>query len=111
MCRVIKKNEQTPKTSDVLVEQKSNHTGSNSSTRGFTSSKISNEPLMIPDDMQHQASYVGRESNFSTPTTSPYENTPMMEYEPAPMGSNHSSLWVSPDFILDSSKVYISISS
>lgn len=101
LCRVIKK-----KTDDVHGEPKSNQLGSSSSTASFSSTRITNEPVIISDDLSFQAGYMGRESNYSSPITSPYLNAPMMEYEPAPMGPNSSTVWVSPDLILDSSKEY-----
>lgn len=99
LCRIIKKNELAQKTTDVIKQ-----VGSSSSTGSFISTRNSNEPVITPDDMSFQTSYMGCESNFSSPITSPYQTTSMMEYEPASMEPNHSSLLVSPDLILDSSK-------
>ncbi|XP_059644626.1 NAC domain-containing protein 71-like [Cornus florida] len=105
LCRVIKKNDHTLKTSDVHGEPKAKQVGSSSSNMNFTSAGISNEAAIISDDTHFQTSYPCNESNYSSTITSPYQ-TSMMECEPASMGTNPTSLWVSPDLILDSSKEY-----
>uniref|UniRef100_A0A5B6ZTL3 NAC domain-containing protein n=1 Tax=Davidia involucrata TaxID=16924 RepID=A0A5B6ZTL3_DAVIN len=93
LCRVIKKNENAQKTSDVHGEPKARQVGSSSSNVDFTS----NESVIISDDTPFQTSYMCNESNYSSP---------MVECEPASMVTNPTNLWVSPDLILDSSKEY-----
>lgn len=99
LCRVVKRNEQTQKTSKRV--------GSSSSMGDFTSRRVSNEPLSISSDMSSQSSCLYNESRYSSPMTSPYpyEVSTIPESEPAPMETNTANLWVSPDLILDSSKV------
>lgn len=93
------------KTSDIYGDPKAKQVGSCSSNGDFSSTRTLNEPVIIPDDIPFQASYMGSENNYSSALTSPYQTTTMVETEQAPMGTSPSSLWVSPDFILDSSKV------
>lgn len=73
----------------------------------LTSSKACNGPLSISSDISSQASYLYNESRHSSPITSPYpyEVSTVPESEHAPMETNPANLWVSPDLILDSSKV------
>lgn len=96
------------KIADSYGDTKSKQVASSSRNEDFTSSSILNEPLIIPDDdMQFQANYMGSVSNYSSPLTSPYHTTPTMEIESVSVETNPSSLWVSPDLILDSSKVFL----
>lgn len=55
---------------------------------------------------QLQTSQMCNGSTFSSPIASPYHTTQMVENETFAMGNNTSSLWVSPNLILDSSKEY-----
>ena len=103
LCRVIKKNE-TQKTSDVHGESKAKGVGSSSNNGDFTSTGMSSDPVIISDDT-FQTNQLCNGSNFSSPVSSPYPTMPMVENEPFSMGTNPSSLWVSPDLILDSSRV------
>uniref|UniRef100_A0A5B6ZYW6 NAC domain-containing protein n=1 Tax=Davidia involucrata TaxID=16924 RepID=A0A5B6ZYW6_DAVIN len=105
LCRVIKKNENAQKTSDVHGEPKARQVGSSSSNVDFTSTRVLNEPVIISDDTPCQTSYPCNNSNYSSPITSPYQTTPMGCEPPSTM-TNSTSLWVSPDLILDSSKEY-----
>ncbi|KAA8522071.1 hypothetical protein F0562_012615 [Nyssa sinensis] len=105
LCRVIKKNEHAQKTSDVHEEPKAGQVGSSSSNVDFTTAGMLNEPVIISDDTPFQTSYPCNESNYSSPITSPSQTMPM-ECEPASTMTNSTSLWVSPDLILDSSKEY-----
>ncbi|KAM7254072.1 hypothetical protein ACFE04_031754 [Oxalis oulophora] len=102
LCRVVKKNESTQKTNDSQGECKSMRLGSSSSYG------VLNEPLSISSEISLQASYRNSDSRYSSPLTSPFPNevTPVSEFEPTSTETNHSSLWVSPDYILDSSKDY-----
>lgn len=93
MCRVVKKNENAQKMSDFHGEAKSKTIGSSSSNGDFTSMMISNEqPMTMAND-------------FVSQTTSSHNIIPMAGYEPPLMATDPSSVWVSPDLILDSSKV------
>lgn len=105
MCRVIKKNEQIQKSSDVHEEPKAKWVGSSSSNGDFTSVGMPNEVVIINEDTAFQTSQMCNGSTFSSPIASPYHTTPMVENEAFSMGNNPSSLWVSPNLILDSSKV------
>ncbi|KAA8525906.1 hypothetical protein F0562_007994 [Nyssa sinensis] len=106
LCRVMKKNDDTQTPSDAHEEPKARQVGSSSSNVDFTSTRISNESVIISDDTPFQTSYPCNESNYSSPIASPHQTTPMVEYEPASMGTNPANHWVSPDLILDSSKEY-----
>lgn len=106
LCRIIKKNEQALKTSDNYGDPKAKQVGSCSSNGDFSSTRTLNEPVIIADDVPFQESYIGSEKNYSTTLTSPYQTTTMVETEQAPMRTSPSRLWLSPDFILDSSKEY-----
>ncbi|KAF7828553.1 NAC domain-containing protein 71 [Senna tora] len=96
LCRVIKKN-----------EKEGEHKGKKGITAcvnngNDTSIRISNEPLSISVDISSQASHVHNGSGYSSPTTtSPYNVLPNAEFEQDP-----SNIWISPEFILDSSKDY-----
>lgn len=97
LCRVVKKND---KANDSNGEPKApKRVGTSSSNVDLTS----NEPLSISAGMSSQVNY---ESRHSSHTTSPYEATPTAEFEPASRDANPADFWVSPDLILDSSKVY-----
>ncbi|XP_050231423.1 NAC domain-containing protein 71-like [Mercurialis annua] len=100
LCRVVKRNEQGQKTGNSNGEPKAKMIIGSSSNGDI----ISNEHIPC------QASYPCIESHHSSPIASPYQITPMSEFEPYPTDGNHSSLWVSPDFILDSSKDYPQVS-
>jgi hypothetical protein len=104
LCRVVKKNEHAQKMNDH-EEPKAKMVGSSSSNGDFTFASTSNEPVSIANDIPSQASHRYNESQYSSPITSPYEVTPVAEYEPSLMETNPPSFWVSPDLILDSSKV------
>lgn len=59
------------------------------------SNQASGELVIIPDDMPFQAS----------PLNTPYRTTTMVESESVQVEDNSSSLWLSPNFIFDSSTV------
>lgn len=71
---------------------------------GSSSNGIVNEPVALQTGTR-----MGNESNLSSPLTS-FEKTSTSENEPTSSTglNNHSMFWVSPDLILDSSKVKIS---
>ncbi|GFZ15434.1 NAC domain containing protein 71 [Actinidia rufa] len=96
---------ETQKTSDVHGESKAKGVGSSSSNGDFTSTGMSSDPVIISDDT-FQTNQLCNGSNFSSPVSSPYPTMPMVENEPFSMGTNPSSLWVSPDLILDSSREF-----
>ncbi|XP_074315964.1 NAC domain-containing protein 71-like isoform X2 [Silene latifolia] len=94
LCRVVKKN-------GLSENVKAKRVGSSSSNKNFKPpSEVSNEPLSNSSDCQYNS------SNYSSPISSPYI-TPRAEVETiGSMATNSSSLWVSPQLILDSSKEY-----
>ncbi|GAB4834714.1 hypothetical protein Ancab_032977 [Ancistrocladus abbreviatus] len=103
LCRIVKKNENARKGSNVNGV-KSKMASSSSSSRDFVSMGLPNEP-MSTSETTFPTGYQCNGSNYSSPGSSPFI-TPMPESETASMGSNPSSLWVSPELILDSSKEY-----
>ena len=103
----MKKNENRQKINDCLGEPKSKKIGSSSSVGDSTSTRILNEPLVITGETSSHVSYQYNESRYSSPITSPNEVTPVSDFEPSVTGTNPASFWVSPELILDSSKVLI----
>lgn len=101
---MIKKNE---KPNDLKGEEdKGKKAGSSSVIVNDCSMKISNETLNISGgDVSSQTSHLYNESGHSSPITSPSNALHMAEFEQASMEKNPSDIWISPDFILDSSKV------
>ncbi|MCD7448134.1 hypothetical protein HAX54_038690 [Datura stramonium] len=97
LCRVIKRNDVSLKTKDV---QGVKQVGCSSTTGGFTSV---NEPISLSDETPTQSAYMSKDSNYSTPITSPYQTTQFGDCE-STMGANSANLWMSPAMILDSSK-------
>ncbi|XP_022772407.1 NAC domain-containing protein 71-like [Durio zibethinus] len=107
LCRVVKRNEQ--KKNDAHREPKATRVGgSSTSVELNTSSRICNAPLSTSDDISCQTSYPNIESRYASPITSPYpyEVTQVPPFEPVSVDTDPSSVWVSPDLILDSSKDY-----
>lgn len=105
LCRVIKRAESTVKTGDARGEPKAKIAKSSSSIMETESTSFSNEPIVISGDASFQASQIYDGSNFSSPNTSPYQLvSSTAENEPFSFGKNPNNLWVSPDFIFDSSK-------
>ncbi|KAF8412529.1 hypothetical protein HHK36_000497 [Tetracentron sinense] len=105
LCRVVKKNEQSQKMSDLNGEPKAKRVGSSSTIGDFTPRNFSSEILSTSDENPSQATNLYNGSNYSSSVTSPYETT-MVEFEPTSTVINHASFCVSPDLILDSSKDY-----
>ncbi|XP_027361468.1 NAC domain-containing protein 71-like isoform X1 [Abrus precatorius] len=104
LCRVIKKNEKA--NNDSLGEQKGKSKGGSISINGNdTSLRISN----VSGDISSQAGQLCCESRYSSPIDSPCNVAPVAGFEQASMDNNSSSIWVSPDMILDSSKDYSQI--
>ncbi|GMH09230.1 hypothetical protein Nepgr_011070 [Nepenthes gracilis] len=100
LCRVVKKNENTRKTSDMNADAKASSSG-----RDFASMEMSCEPLSFSTDPTFHKSYQHNESKYSSPISSPFV-APMNEFEITRMGSNPANIGVSPELILDSSKEY-----
>jgi len=106
LCRVIKKNE---KASATQGENKGKRAGSSSINGTDTSVRFSGEqPFSNSGDSSSQASHLNNESRYSSPISSPYNVPPMGEINLASLETNPSNFWISPDMILDSSKVYLS---
>ncbi|KAI4327260.1 hypothetical protein L6164_019743 [Bauhinia variegata] len=97
LCRVVKKNEKANDYSQG--EQKGKRAGTSSTNGDHTSIRVSNEPLSISSDVSSQASHMNHESRYSSPITSPCNVPPVTVFE-----TNPANFWVSPDFILDTSK-------
>ncbi|KAG4134786.1 hypothetical protein ERO13_D08G178500v2 [Gossypium hirsutum] len=110
LCRVVKRNE--PRASDAHGKPKAMRVGNRSSNAELTSPMVSNEPLSNSGDISCQTSYPNNESRYSSPITSPYpyEVTQVPPFEPASVATDPTSIWVSPELILDSSKDYPQIS-
>ncbi|CAI9095423.1 OLC1v1031376C1 [Oldenlandia corymbosa var. corymbosa] len=117
LCRIIKKNEMKGSDYHHSSESTLKHVGSSSriGNSGTSSGPSNNDPVVISDDITIQTSYVGNESNSSTPATSPYHQSTHLggdQYDHhsnntySSMGTYSNNLWVSPDMILDSSKDY-----
>lgn len=105
MCRVIKKNE---KVSASQGEHKGKRAGSSSiNVSDNNSMRFSSEPFSNSGDASSQASHLNNESRYSSPITSPYNVAPVGEFNQASVETNPSNFWISPDMILDSSKVCI----
>lgn len=104
MCRVVKKNEHTQKMIDH-GEPKAKKAGASASNGDFTCTRTPNEPISISDDISSKACFLYNESQHSSPITSPHKVITRAEFEPALMETNPSSFLVSPELILDSSKV------
>ncbi|KAH9606905.1 hypothetical protein KSS87_019739 [Heliosperma pusillum] len=93
LCRVVKKN-------GFNENVKAKRVGSTSSNKDLMPSEVSNEPLSNSSDYQYNS------SNYSSPISSPYITSRADFETTASMPTNSSSLWVSPELILDSSKEY-----
>ncbi|XP_052211062.1 NAC domain-containing protein 71-like isoform X2 [Diospyros lotus] len=109
LCRVIKKNDSTQKTSDFQGEPKAKQVGKRSNNEENCFARISSDQtLMISEDTSFQTSHRCNGSNFPSPVTSSYQSAQIMVNEACLIGTitNPGSTWVSPDFILDSSKDY-----
>lgn len=96
LCRVIKKNEQGIKKGDIYGDSNAKQVGCSSSNGMSMSNQASGELVVIPDDMPFQAS----------PLNTPYRTPTMVESESFQVEANSSSLWLSPNFIFDSSTEY-----
>ncbi|KAJ8557924.1 hypothetical protein K7X08_004690 [Anisodus acutangulus] len=103
LCRVIKRNDISSKTSDVHGGTTIKQVECSSSNKVFTSVITSNEPLILSDGMPTQTTYMSSDSNYSTPINSPYQTTQIGDYE-SEMGTDAANLWMSQNMILDPSK-------
>jgi len=92
LCRVVKK-------SGFNEDVKAKGAGACSSSKEFTSNEVSYDPLSVSSDNQ------GNASNYSTPISSPCVMQGADIETSSSIGFNSSGMWVSPEFILDSSKV------
>lgn len=103
LCRVIKKNEHAQRTSDVPREPKAKQIRSSVSLSNgeFSSTGMPIERAITSEDTTFRASHLSDGSTFSSPVAS----TTGVENETFSMGTSPSSLWLSSEFILDSSKV------
>lgn len=90
LCRIVKRNEQKPTRVGVGGS-------SGSGSPNVDSTRNSNEPFTTTSGDICQTSY-------SSPITSPQMQQPF-ETVPVSIDTNPASVWVSPDLILDSSKV------
>ncbi|XP_065878775.1 NAC domain-containing protein 71-like [Euphorbia lathyris] len=99
LCRVVKRNGE-PKAKTI------GGSSSSSSSIGNLSAQVFSNPNEIPCE----ASYLHNESLHSSPVASPCQFTPIPEFHPPSMDNLPSSIWVSPDLILDSSKDYPQVS-
>ncbi|OWM64116.1 NAC domain-containing protein 71-like [Punica granatum] len=108
LCRVIKKNESNAQ-KRTETEPKGKQGGTSSSNVDhITSMEILNEHSSFSGCLSSQMGSIYDESRYPSPTLPFGNTTPMDECEPASVENNFSSLWVSPDLILDSSKGYTS---
>ncbi|TMW92319.1 hypothetical protein EJD97_013210 [Solanum chilense] len=98
LCRVIKRKDSiSSKTSDVHGGTAFKQVECSSSIEGFTSTVALNEPLLLSNDMPTPSTYVSGNSNYSTPTNSPYKITQIEDYDSA-------NLWMPQNMVLDPSK-------
>ncbi|XP_022971988.1 NAC domain-containing protein 71-like isoform X1 [Cucurbita maxima] len=100
LCRIVKKN-------DNLRESKGNIVGNGRDIEDSTSMRlvVSNELSNISKDDSSQTNFLTDESRLSSPITSSY-NTNMMSWRSMSiMETNREKVWISPDLILDSSKL------
>ncbi|GMJ12492.1 NAC domain containing protein 71 [Hibiscus trionum] len=107
LCRVVKRNE--PKATDAHREPKATRVGNSPTNVELTASpRISNKPLSNSGDISCQTSYPNNEGHNPSPITSPYRNevTQVPPFEPVSTATDPTSIWVSHDLILDSSKDY-----
>ncbi|CAA3018067.1 NAC domain-containing 45 [Olea europaea subsp. europaea] len=98
LCRVVKKNGNSEKTcarGDSAFKPAGN---SSSNSDHFTSSAVSNDPVVTSDSIPLQTSYTYSESNHTIPVTSQYPVEPIEGYDLS------TSLWGPPNMILDSYK-------
>lgn len=98
LCRVIKKNEQSSKTSDSNGELKGKRVGRYLSPVDITSIDTSSELPSTSNDISPQNSGLYDESRNSSPI--PPEIIEIADSEPALMENNLASIWVWPDLSL-----------
>lgn len=93
------------KTSDYPKEKR---VGSFLGNLDVTATAVSNDPFSSSGDVACQSSYTSNGSRYSSPIASPYPYEVSHMTTSDPVSVEHTSpgsLWVSPDLILDSSKV------
>nr|GMC85125.1 NAC domain-containing protein 86-like [Ipomoea batatas] len=103
LCRVIKRNDVSLKTINARGET-SEKVRCNSSNGDISS--VPDEPIVISGNVPTQTTYKTTESNCSIPVpSSPYKTSQLGDYE-FHVHPSSSSLLISPDMILNSSKDY-----
>ncbi|KAL8150560.1 hypothetical protein V2J09_020368 [Rumex salicifolius] len=90
LCRVVRK-----------TDVKLGSAGSSNKDLASSSSRTTNEPLSISSE-----SGFPNQSAYSTSMSSPFDMARIGELDSSSTNPNPNSLWISPEFILDSSKEY-----
>ncbi|XP_017215442.1 NAC domain-containing protein 71 [Daucus carota subsp. sativus] len=108
LCRILKKNEQAMKKNNTDRCSKAKQFPCSSMKGDVKSTRTLDETVIISGDLRFQQSGMATQCNYSSTLTLPI--TPMVEGDilAAPQMADSSSLWVSPYFILDSSKEFSS---
>lgn len=106
LCRIVKRNELSQKTSDCHGEPKSKMVGNSSSYGDCETMEVCSEPLSMSNSTYSQGSYLCNEIRYPSHMPPQHEVTQMADLNPYLTETNPASCWVSPDMILDSSKDY-----
>lgn len=101
----MKKNEQAHK-KDNHREPKGDVVGSGRVGEESASTRlVENELSNILEDNSSRTNFLENESRLSSPMTTSYDTNPMSRYSTTIMETDPEKIWISPDLILDSSKV------